>query len=130
RPAGYAGPQFFFMIASEEPLDLERFGPVGNGLQSVLGVQFAAMNAYSTMERLAMAAVPNVESGNWTTDYYVYWPNTLYSTPRDNTVLVTCGGYSVYVPIDRVLEVQRALCSFDSVNEQERPEVPTDSTAT
>ncbi|HUE96577.1 MAG TPA: hypothetical protein VMN39_07945 [Longimicrobiaceae bacterium] len=109
-PAGYAGPRFFLLVASEEPLRLSRFGPFGSRMSTAMGVHFASMSPYSAMEQLVTLAVPNLESENWTTDFYVDWPDILHNAPAAQLVRIQCGDYVAYVPIDRALEASRLLC--------------------
>lgn len=122
-----SGPDFFFMIASEEPLDLDRIGSFGSNLPWALGSGYGAASPYSTMENLATILVPNWESANWATDYYVGMPavegGVLMAPPdfSDNWVLVSCGegaGY-VYVPIRTSLVTIEAYCEAAQEPEEE-----------
>lgn len=116
-----SSPRFFLLIASERPLDVERFGAFGYGLHRQLGLDFASLNAYSTMERLVRLAVPDVEDEtSWTTDLYVEWPDVLYDSPRarERLVALHCNGYSMYVPLDMLLAARASLCGR---NDGERP---------
>lgn len=106
-PAGY-GPEFYLLVASDEPL--RSFGAFGNRLDRALGVQFASTSAYSTMEQIVSAAVPNLEAGNWTTDFYVHWPEMLHHSPRAGLVEIRCGDYTAWVPLGNVVEATRVLC--------------------
>lgn len=123
-PGGY-GPEFYLLVASEEPL--RSFGAFGNRLDRALGVQFASTSAYSTMEQIVTAAVPNLESGNWTTDFYVHWPETLHHSPRADLVEIRCGDYTAWVPLDNVVEATRALCPQQD-QQTPQPSVPGDTT--
>lgn len=130
---GYAGPRYYFLIASEEPLNLSQFGPYGSSLRSHLGVHFASMNAYGSMERLVELAVPNVESGEWTADFYVEWPNVIFDNrpiQRRDLVAVKCGDYVAWVPIDRVQEATAVLCAEEGAEVPGLPNAPADSTET
>ena len=41
------GPEFYLLIASEEPLRLDQFGPFGDNLQHVLGVGYRSTSGYA-----------------------------------------------------------------------------------
>jgi hypothetical protein len=120
----FAGPRFYFLIASERPLDLSRFGAYGMGIRSVLGTNYAASSPYRTMEQLAEVALPSMEDdGSWTTDLYMHWPEAVSTVAVDRAVLLTCNGYRVYVRLEYLLQAQQALCGTRS----ESPVQPGDS---
>ena len=113
-PASFAtggGPRFYFLIASEQPLDLDRFGGYGMGLRSAMGRQFAAFNAYGAMETLATMVLPSaVNDDGWTSDMYVHWPEVLHDRRSAGLVPLTCNGYTMYVPFEQLLAVRQAIC--------------------
>jgi hypothetical protein len=126
-----AGPRFFFLVASEEPLDLDPIGAFGMGLHGSLGMQFASLNAYSSMERLATLVLPSTaDDGSWTTDLYVHWPNVLYDSRsgRRDLVQVRCNGYSMLVPVRQIAAVRASLCgALDDSNRKPATPQPSDS---
>ena len=88
----FGGPSYYFLIASDRPLNVEQFGSFGDGLVSRLGSSFASFSAYSTMESLAELTLPSLQNdGSWTTDMYIAWPSVIYTEPGDQRVLVRCG---------------------------------------
>jgi hypothetical protein len=124
------GPRFYFLITSDRPLGIERFGTFGIGLRRELGLQFTAFNAFDTMERLAEMTVPVPgDEESWSTDFYVEWPNVLYNAPVAGLALVPlrCGSYRMYVPVDRVLEVDTRVCHPDRLESPTPPQSPADS---
>jgi hypothetical protein len=130
-----SSPRFYFLITSDRPLDIGRFGTFGVGLRRELGLQFTGFNAYETMERIAEMTIPVPgDAESWSTDLYVEWPNVLFNTPVAGRTLVPlrCGNYRMYVPVDRVLEVDTWVCHPERIesNAPEAPQSPTDSAAT
>jgi len=115
------GPQFFLMIASVEPLNIDQYGPYGNGLSRAMGVHFAS-NAYSSMDRLVELTVPNPGADGWVADYYVYWPNVLQDRPSRRLVAITCNEVTYYVPIELVSQAYQALCQPREDQGSETPE--------
>jgi hypothetical protein len=112
---GVAPPRFYFLIASERPLNLDAFGTFGMGTMRALGTEFAAYNVFSTMERLAQLALPSgVADGTWTSDVYMYWPQAVSSEPAPRHVLLTCNGYQVYVRLEYLALAQQSLCATRS----------------
>lgn len=119
-----ASPRFYFLIASDRPLNVRQFGAFGDGLTSRLGTAFGSFSAYSTMERLARVALPSVtDDGSWTTDMYVEWPNVIGNEPGGGRVMMQCGGYVMYVPMEYVPAVQALVCDArDEAEEQAEEE--------
>ncbi|HET7321774.1 MAG TPA: hypothetical protein VFI96_04695 [Longimicrobiaceae bacterium] len=118
---GNYGPTYFFLIASERPLNLRQFGSYGFGLRSQLGLQFTSYDAYNTMEALAQRTLPvAADDGTWTTDMYVYWPDVIYSEPSQGLVLLQCGNYAVYVPAPYLNIVRAKLCA--TTDQQTKPD--------
>lgn len=125
---GAFGPEFYFLIASEEPLDLDRVGAYGFGLSNSLGSHFASSNAYSTMERIASVVVPDLEGGNWTTDFSVHWDDPMPLGNRRGgppMVQIRCNGAVYVVPVTQAVAARELLCGSDG--QPETPTVPTDS---
>lgn len=109
--ASMNGPRYYFLIASDRPLNVQQFGSFGDGLSSRLGTSFASFSAYSAMERIAELTLPVLaDDGTWTTDMYVEWPNVLFSEPAARRVLVSCNGYAMYVAAGYVNVVRSMLC--------------------
>lgn len=126
-PAMGSGPRFYFLLTSDRPLDIDRFGTFGIGLRRELGYQFTAFNAFETMERLAEMTLPAPgDQASWSSDFYVDWPNVLYSAPVPGMTLVPlrCGSYQMYVPVDRLMEVDSRLCHPEPSPKPETPETP------
>jgi hypothetical protein len=128
------GPRFYFLITSDRPLDIDRFGTFGVGLRSELGLQFTGFNPYETMERIADMTIPVPgDEESWSTDLYVEWPDVLFNAPVPGRLLVPlhCGKYRMYVPVDRVLEVDTRVCHPDRIESDapQAPQQPTDSAA-
>jgi hypothetical protein len=122
---GMSGPTFYLLVASEQPLNLDRFGTFGMGIRTVLGHEYASGSPYRMMERLAEAALPvSEQDGSWTTDLYVHWPEAISRTPADRHVLLTCNGYSVYVRLEYLAQLRQTLCATQA----ESPVSPNDTT--
>jgi hypothetical protein len=124
------GPRFYFLITSDKPLDIKRFGTFGYGLRRELGLQFTDFNAFETMERLAELTIPApVEQQSWATDFYVDWPNVLYREPVAGLPLVPlrCGSYQMWVPMNRLMEADARICHPDQVETPQKPGSPSDS---
>jgi hypothetical protein len=118
----FGGPTYYFLIASDRPLNIEQFGTFGHGLQSRLGTRFASLSPYTTMESLARLSLPSLENdGSWTTDMYVSWPSVIYTDPGERRVLVRCGQYAMYVRVGYVQAVRSVICDPSA---EERPELP------
>jgi hypothetical protein len=110
-----AQPRFYFLIASERPLNLNAFGTFGMGTMRALGTDFAAYNAFSTMERLAQLALPSgIADGDWASDVYMHWPQAVSSGPAPRHVLLTCNGYRVYVRLEYLALAHQSLCTNQS----------------
>jgi hypothetical protein len=109
--ASFGQPRFYFLIASDRPLNVKQFGTFGSMLHARLGTSFMSMSAYNTMEDLAQLALPSlVNDGSWTTDMYVDWPSVISREPARGHVYVRCSGYEMYVPIEHLMAVQAAIC--------------------
>lgn len=125
---GMAGPRFFFLVASERPLNLAQFGSFGYGLRSAMGARFTSLNAYDAIEEIAELTLPTTAAdGSWTSDLYVHWPQALERGGR--AVLVRCNGYAVQVPVEFVVAAQATLCDPRRTEEGKpaQPAEPTDS---
>lgn len=65
--------RYFFLVASEAPLDLRRFRGA-NGLRSYFGLtRFVASRPFDAMEDLAFAVVPRIDEDRWVTDVWADW---------------------------------------------------------
>lgn len=107
----FGGPRYYFLIASDRPLNIDQFGSFGDGLSSRLGTHFASFSGFSTMEQIARLALPSLaDDGSWTTDFYVAWPSVIYSEAGPRRVLVSCNGYAMYVAAGYVNVVRQILC--------------------
>jgi hypothetical protein len=130
-PLAAGGPRFYFLITSDRPLDIKRFGTFGYGLRRELGLQFTDFNAFETMERIAELTIPApVDQQSWSTDFYVDWPNVLYREPVAGMALVPlrCGSYQMWVPMNRVMEADARICHPNTVQSPQQPQSPADST--
>lgn len=117
-------PRFYFLVASEQPLNVSQFGSFGDGLRSRLGTAFLSFSAFNTMEAIAREVVPSLpDDGSWTSDMYVEWPNVIHSEPGQARVLVECAGYAMYVAREHVALVRSQVC--DAV-ERHEPKEPND----
>lgn len=95
--AGFRGPRYLYMIASDAPLRLSTLtGPgAGGALRRSLGMaRFASSNPYSLMEDLSDMILSFGAPGDWTEDVYVIWPEHTYGTGdyrAADWVRVQCG---------------------------------------
>lgn len=107
----YGQPRYYFLIASDRPLNVQQFGSFGDGLRSRLGTSFASYSAYAAMEDLARLTLPHLaEEGSWTTDMYVEWPSVIFRDPGQGRVLLRCGGYEMFVSRAYLATVQSVIC--------------------
>lgn len=114
-----SGPTYYFLIASDRPLNVQQFGSFGDGLWSRLGTSFSSFSAFSTMEDLAELTLPAlVNDGSWTTDFFVSWPSVIYNEPGQRRVLVRCGGYTMYVDATYLAQVQAMMCQRDRTDDR------------
>lgn len=121
--AAASSPRFYFLIASDRPLNVQQFGSLGTSLHSRLGTSFGSFSAYSTMEDLARLALPSLaDDGSWTTDMYVDWPNVISREPGGRRVLLRCNGYEMYVPFEYVPAVQAMVCDAQDEAEERAEE--------
>jgi hypothetical protein len=107
------GPQFYLLVASEQPLEMNRLEANGLGIWHQAGWRFRSQDAHSSMQQLVDIAVPrNARPGSWTTDMYVHWPEVLDAPLRDRErrVILTCDGRSYSVPINMLDHARRTLC--------------------
>ncbi len=120
-----SGPRYIYMLASEEPFDVNDFRSFAFNMRNTMGLRFASFSARSTMEDLTRALVPDLRRTNWTSDVYVYWPNTLYDRrmPADDYVVINCNGRQYYVHRGNIRQVER-VC-----NDGSNPPVRIDTTA-
>lgn len=120
-------PRFYFLIASEQPLNVSQFGSFGDGLRSRLGTAFASYSAFDTMEEIAQLALPSLsDDGSWTSDMYVEWPDVIYSEPGGARMLVQCAGYSMWVAREHVALVRASVCEAIERHEPKEPAKPGD----
>ena len=77
--ASLAGPvggpaRYFYLVASERPLDIERMRDDAGSVRRTLGInRYSALRPYDTMEDLAFMVVPRIEDDRWTTDVFADW---------------------------------------------------------
>ena len=98
-----AGPEYYFVVASGQPLRLEStlFGgswhyPSGGG--------------YPTLQSIISQTIPKQSAGAWTTDYFVHWPQTIAATSQQGFVSLTCNGSRLWVDPTRYERAVQALC--------------------
>lgn len=105
-------PRYLLLIASDEPLRVERFARSPMALRSTLGFQrFASWNPYSLMDDLAEAVLPAmVDDNSWTSDVYVQWPEPrALRDSRTRLVAVRCSnGRIFYAPLEYLTEGSQA----------------------
>ncbi|HEX3156907.1 MAG TPA: hypothetical protein VHQ45_00190 [Gemmatimonadaceae bacterium] len=66
--------RYFYLIASERPLDIARLQRDAGSLRRTLDInRYAAIRPYDTMEDLAFMVVPRIEDDRWTTDVFADW---------------------------------------------------------
>ena len=106
------GPRYLLLIASDQPLRVERFVSSPMALRSTLGFQrFASWNPHSLMDDLAEAVLPAmVDDNSWTSDVYVQWPEPpALRNPGTRLVAVRCGeGRVFYVPLAYLAQASQA----------------------
>lgn len=125
--AAMSGPRYYFLIASDRPLNVQQFGAFGDGLWSQLGTSFSSFSAYSTMEELAELTLPAlVNDGSWTTDFFVVWPSVIFPEAGPRRVLVRCNGYVMYVDASYVARVQSMICRGDQTDDEPGKDPDTD----
>jgi hypothetical protein len=72
RPGGpMAGPTYYVLVASEEPLEV---APFYNAGASFAHRAYWSSNLYTATELLASQIVPRAGSSDWTVAYQVVWP--------------------------------------------------------
>lgn len=108
--AGYFGfaprlePTYLFMVASREPLELDRIGSSPSALIRLLSYRgFTAFHPYRTMDALATAVIPEQDDSGWSTDVLVVWPplrSSLRSALAPRLLVRCANGRELYVPID------------------------------
>lgn len=120
-------PRFYFLVASEQPLNVSQFGAFGDGLRSRLGSAFASFSAFNTMEVIARQVLPSLpDDGSWTSDMYVEWPDVIHSEPGRARVLVECAGYSMWVAREHMALVRTTVCDAVERHEAKEPQEPND----
>ena len=120
------GPTVYMLIASEAPLNMENIGPWGDRLTWSLrrSDNFGSGSPHSMMEALVSMVVPDPSANNWTTDYYLEWPDDFYGAPSGDVILIACGERSIYVPYQYAAVAASYICQDEGVVES------SDSTAT
>lgn len=118
--AGAGTPVFYFLIASDRPLNLSGFGAHGMEMTQVLRQDFLGTSPYRTLERIAEVALPGLpDDGSWTSDVYVHWPQALSTRYADGYVPISCGGYGAWVSLEAYSYAYSVLC------DNNRPATPT-----
>lgn len=117
------GPSFYFVVASENPLDFREIGRFGDNLPWALGGAYAS-SAYTTMESLTQLMVPNWETGEWAADFFVDWAVPTTPMPQERLVRITCDGKEAYVPLSQARLAAEYLCAaeLDDAGVEERIE--------
>ncbi|MBA4158713.1 MAG: hypothetical protein H0X65_14730, partial [Gemmatimonadetes bacterium] len=67
-------PRVYYLIASERPLQTERYAASPYALRGALG-HAGIMASHRMLDDLARLVVPNHAAGNYVTDTYVEWPD-------------------------------------------------------
>lgn len=67
-------PRYLFLVASEEPIEIEQFQRSLGALRQFLGPnRYQSYHPYDVMESLAYAIVPYTGDEQWVTDVFVDW---------------------------------------------------------
>lgn len=100
-PMAYGQPQFTYLVASEEPLELGALGTPG-GLLRYFGIErYATSSPAFMMDEIATAILPpNVADGLWDADVVYRWPNPIASLTRSYALIsIDCAdGSSMILP--------------------------------
>jgi hypothetical protein len=104
-PWTYGGPRLLLLVASEAPLDVQRFRHDPYALRRELGFQQAiSYDASATLSRLVDVSVPAGYEGEIATDVWLDWPTPVIQEPPTYAILpdfltITCAsGEIVRVP--------------------------------
>lgn len=97
------GPMYFLLVASEEPLDVDRFR-LRNTL-SWLNRTAVTYNPHMALEALVGEIVPRPNTSAWTTAMHVVWPMESWPRPnRQRYLRVRCAsGVEILAPREAVL---------------------------
>jgi hypothetical protein len=102
---GQLEPRYLYMIASERPLRLERLQSSPSSLYRQLGYsRFIGSSFSQTAREIARAVVPQYDSEDWVTDYYMIVPDARTPIRSASVVAIRCADGSVrYVNPDFVI---------------------------
>ena len=97
-------PRYYYLVASEWPLNTDRFASGPTAMRAELGLnRFASYNPYSLVDHLDQLIAPDVQ-GEWTSDLYVVWPEPPGGDPANRHVAVRCpDGRTVLVPLHYIV---------------------------
>lgn len=93
-----AGPTYFILVASEEPMDVRPF--YGTGMSTWVNRVSWSYNPYTATELLASQIIPQPGSSDWTVAYHVVWAQDAFpGQMRPQYVWIRCpGGVTIAVP--------------------------------
>jgi hypothetical protein len=98
-PSSRTQPRYYYLVASEWPLNTDRFVGSPAALRSALGLRFASYSPSNVLEEIDRVIAPGVQ-GEWTSDVYVVWPYPPVNDPVARQVVVRCpDGRAVLVPL-------------------------------
>lgn len=97
------GPEYYFVVASERPLRLD--GTLFGG-----SWHHPSADGYPTMQWLVSQTIPERAAANWTTDFFVHWPETIGAAGQQGFVPLNCNGSRVWVDPNQYDRAMRALC--------------------
>ena len=132
-------PIHFFLVASEEPLNLDAVQSSADGGFGLLSTfRFSSFSSNAVMEALLSHILPASMDANWVTDVYTYFPEPP-APPRiaaelrtTQTLWLTCAGTTVEVPpgmpLRRINAMIRSGCTVAGRPPQEPvPTAPIDT---
>lgn len=98
---GGSGPRHLLLVASERPLEVERFQREGT-LRRVLGVaSYTSVNQARVVDDLIATVVPPQPDEAWSTDVVTIWPRVTDVFERGPVVPVECrNGQFIYAPVE------------------------------
>lgn len=99
-----SGPEYYFVVVSERPfrMDGRMYGP-GGWMQS-------GGSGPETMSWIVSQIVPDPRAADWTTDYYVHWPETISTAAGSGLIPLTCDGKRVWANPEQYDRAVSALC--------------------
>ncbi|HYW08787.1 MAG TPA: hypothetical protein VE913_17630, partial [Longimicrobium sp.] len=127
--AGGSGPRHLVLIASERPLEVERFQRGEGTLRRALGLaSYTSMNQLRVVDDLLATVVPPQPDEAWSADVVTIWPRVTDVYERGAVLPVECrNGQFVYTPLELL---NYACARVDRVTAPPAPPARGDSTGT